>query len=36
VLSEYVLALQRQLGTRIYEDEFKKVSGAGAATDELP
>ena len=35
-LSEYVLALQRQLGTRIYEDEFKKVSGAGAATDELP
>jgi len=36
VLSEYVLALQRQLGTRIYEDEFKKVSGAGAAGDELP
>jgi peptidyl-prolyl cis-trans isomerase D len=30
VLSEYVLALQKNLGTRIFEDEFKKVTGAGA------
>ncbi|MFN3623269.1 MAG: SurA N-terminal domain-containing protein [Hyphomicrobium sp.] len=29
-LSEYVLALQKSLGTHIYEDEFKKVTGANA------
>jgi peptidyl-prolyl cis-trans isomerase D len=27
-LSEYVLALQKQLGTHINEDEFKKATGA--------
>ncbi len=27
-LSEYVLALQKRLGTHIYEEEFKKVTGA--------
>ncbi|MFA5900447.1 MAG: SurA N-terminal domain-containing protein [Hyphomicrobium sp.] len=27
-LSEYVLALQQNLGTRVFEDEFKKVTGA--------
>ncbi len=29
-LNEYVLALQNSLGTHIYEDEFKKVTGAAA------
>jgi hypothetical protein len=29
-LSEYVLALQKSLGTHIYEDEFKKITGANA------
>lgn len=33
-LSEYVLALQKSLGTHIYEDEFKKVTGA-ASGDEI-
>ena len=27
-LSEYVLALQKQLGTHINEEEFKKATGA--------
>jgi len=35
VLSEYVLALQKSLGTRIHEDEFKKVTGAAAGGDTL-
>jgi peptidyl-prolyl cis-trans isomerase D len=34
-LSEYVLALQKQLGTHIYEEEFKKATGA-ATGDEAP
>lgn len=29
-LSEYVLALQKNLGAHIFEDEFKKVTGANA------
>lgn len=29
-LSQYVLALQKNLGTRIFEEEFKKVTGAAA------
>lgn len=29
-LSEYVLALQKSLGTHIFEEEFKKVTGANA------
>lgn len=29
-LSEYVLALQKNLGTHIFEDEFKKITGANA------
>ncbi|CAN1721776.1 peptidyl-prolyl cis-trans isomerase D [Hyphomicrobium sp. 1Nfss2.1] len=34
VLSEYVLALQKNLGAHIFEDEFRKVTGAG--TGEIP
>ncbi len=34
-LSEYVLALQKQLGTHIYEEEFKKATGA-ATGEESP
>lgn len=33
VLSEYVLALQQNLGTRIFEEEFKKVTGAATGDD---
>ena len=31
-LSEYVLALQKQLGTHINEKEFKRVTGADTET----
>ncbi|WP_072373767.1 peptidyl-prolyl cis-trans isomerase [Hyphomicrobium sp. NDB2Meth4] len=34
VLSEYVLALQKNLGAHIFQDEFRKVTGAGAG--EIP
>ncbi|KAB2937676.1 MAG: SurA N-terminal domain-containing protein [Hyphomicrobium sp.] len=32
-LSEYVLALQKSLGTHIYEDEFKKATGAASGDE---
>jgi peptidyl-prolyl cis-trans isomerase D len=32
-LSEYVLALQKRLGTHIYEEEFKKATGAATGDD---
>jgi peptidyl-prolyl cis-trans isomerase D len=34
-LSEYVLGLQARLGTHIFEDEFKKVTGR-ASDEQLP
>ena len=32
-LSEYVLALQKRLGTHIFEEEFKKATGAATGDD---